>query len=213
MQKVWKMAAALTALSACALALYAQAPDRTSAQFRKAYLEKFPWTGMNTTVGDAMTLRILVEGAGAKRGLEVGSNSGFGAINMGIGFERTGGRLTSLEIDPRMVQTARQHLAAVGLDKTVTIVEGDALQAIPKLEGPFDFVFIDALKPDYLKYFKQLEPKLTPHAIVVADNVIESARQMADFLDYIQSSPNWDSAVIRASMQKNDGMLIAYRIR
>jgi caffeoyl-CoA O-methyltransferase len=213
MKKLWKAAVALAVLSVCALTLYSQAPDKTSAQFRKAYLEKFPWTGMNTTVGDAMTLRILVESAGAKSGVEVGSNSGFGAINMGIGFERTGGRLTSLEIDPLMVQTARQHLAAVGLEKTVNIVQGDALQTIPKLEGQYDFVFIDALKGDYLKYFKLLQPKLTPHAILVADNVIESARQMADFLDYMQASPDWDSSIIRASMQKNDGMLVAYRIR
>ena len=67
----------------------AQQPD--SATLRKQYLEKFPWTISNTTAGDAMMLRIMVESMGAKRGVEVGTNTGYGAINMGIGFERTGG--------------------------------------------------------------------------------------------------------------------------
>ena len=150
---------------------------------------------------------------GAKRGVEVGTNSGYGAINMGIGFERTGGHLYTVEISPRMVQTARQNLEKVGLDKTVTVLEGDALKVLPTLEGEFDFVFLDALKPDYMKYLKILEPKIKRGATLVADNVIESAKQMQDFLEYVQASPDYDTVIIRASMQKNDGMSISYKIR
>jgi predicted O-methyltransferase YrrM len=213
MPSVRKVIMALAGLSACALTLSPQTPSKTSAEFRKSYLEKFPWTGANTTAGDAMMLRILVEARGARRGLEIGSNSGFGAINMGIAFERNKGRLTSLEISPRMVAAARTHLDAVGLGGVVTVVEGDALKTIPGVEGPFDFVFIDALKPDYLKYFKLIEPKLAAGATIVADNVIAYARDMPDFLDYIQKNPAYDSVIIRASMQKNDGMLVAYKNR
>ncbi len=191
----------------------AQGPANTSDEFRKAFLEKFPWTEMCTTAEDAMLLRILIESGGAKHGAEVGTNIGFGAISEGIGFERTGGHLYTVEIDPRNVQTSRKNLQSVGLEKTVTVVEGDALKVLPTLEGGIDFVFIDALKPDYLKYFKLLEPKLTRNATVVADNVIVSARQMADYLNYIQSNPNYDSVTIRASLHKNDGMLVAFKIR
>jgi predicted O-methyltransferase YrrM len=118
-----------------------------------------------------------------------------------------------VEINPTNVRTARKNLASVGLDKTVTVIEGDALKVLPALEGGIDWVFIDALKPDYLKYFKSLEPKLVNNATLVADNVIVSARQMPDFLDYIQLNPNYDSVVIQASMHKNDGMLVAFKIR
>jgi predicted O-methyltransferase YrrM len=104
-------------------------------------------------------------------------------------------------------------LEAVGLSKTVSVIEGDALKTLPTLEGGVDFVFIDALKPDYMKYFKAIEPKLTPNATMVADNVIVSARQMSDFLAFIQTNPNWDSVVIRASTHKNDGMLVCFKIR
>jgi predicted O-methyltransferase YrrM len=193
--------------------LLARQQENTSESFRKEYLEKFPWTLSNTTAGDAMLLRILVESRGAKNGVEVGTNTGYGAINMGIGFERTGGHLTSIEIDPRTAAAARSHLAKVGLDKVVTVVEGDALKVLPTLQGTYDFVFIDARKPDYLKYLKALEPKMKPGAVIVGDNVIDYAAQMPDFLEYVQSSPLYDTQIIRASMQKNDGMTISYKIR
>jgi predicted O-methyltransferase YrrM len=168
---------------------------------------------MDTTPGDAMMLRVLVEGAKCKRGVEVGSNKGFGAINMGIAFERTGGHLFTLEIDSKMVKTCRANLEAVGLEKTVTCIEGDALKTLPTLEGEYDFIFIDALKRDYLKYLKLIEPKLKPGAVVVADNVIKSAKDMQDFLDYVQESPNYDTVIIRASIEKQDGMTVSYKIK
>ena len=195
------------------IAVHAQTPANSSSpEFRKAFLEKFPWTELCTTPEDAMVLRILIESRVAKRGVEVGGNVGYGAINMGIAFERTGGHLSSLELDPANVRTANKNLESVGLSKVVTVIEGDALKVIPTLQTGIDFVFIDAAKPQYMGYFQGLEPKLVRGATLVADNVIVSARQMADFLSYVQSSPNWDSVVIRASMHKNDGMLVAYKI-
>jgi predicted O-methyltransferase YrrM len=187
--------------------------SRTSREFREQFVKDFQRTSLNTTVGDAMMLRILVQSMGAKRGVEVGSATGFGAVNMGIGFERTGGHLYTLDIDPRMVKTCRENLKKVGLEETVTCIEGDALKTLPTLEGQFDFVFIDARKQDYLKYLKLLEPKLKPGAVIVGDNVIRSARAMTDFLDYIQESPDYDTVIIRASMEKNDGMSVSYKIR
>ncbi len=196
-----------------ALVVYSGQQDKTSDQFRKQYIKNFRRTMLNTTVGDAMMLRILVESMKAKRGIEVGSATGFGAINMGIGFERTGGHLYTLEIDPGMVKACRENLKKVGLEKTVTCIEGDALKTLPTLKGKFDFVFIDALKRDYFKYLKLIEPKLKPGAVIVGDNVIRSAGAMKDFLDYIQESPDYDTVIIRASMEKNDGMSISYKIR
>lgn len=188
-------------------------PQNKSDAFRKQFIESFHRTGLNTTPGDAMMLRILVESSKAKRGVEVGSASGFGAINMGIAFERNGGHLWTHDIDPAAVQATRANLEKVGLENVVTVVEGDALKTLPTLEGEFDFVFIDALKGDYLKYLKILEPKLKPGAVVVADNVIKSAKAMKDFLDYIENSPDYDTVTIRASMEKNDGMTVSYKIR
>jgi predicted O-methyltransferase YrrM len=143
----------------------------------------------------------------------VGSANGFGAINMGIGFERTGGHLYTLEIDPQMVKECRENLQKVGLENTVTSIEGDALKTLAQLEGEFDFAFLDARKEDYLKYLKLLEPKLKPGAVIVADNVIRSAKAMKDFLDYVQESPSYDTVIIRASMEKGDGLSVSYKIK
>ena len=196
-----------------ALFAYSRKPNTVSDEFREQFVKSFQRSSLNTTIGDAMMLRILVEGTRAKRGIEVGSANGFGAINMGIAFERTGGHLYTLEIDPQRVKECRENLKKVGLENTVTCIEGDALKTLPRLEGEFDFVFIDAVKRDYFKYFKIIEPKLKPGAVVVGDNVIRSARAMKDFLDYIQESPNYDTVIIRASMEKKDGMSISYKIR
>jgi len=139
---------------------YSAEQDKTSREFREQFIKNFHRTGMDTAIGDAMMLRILVESARCKRGVEVGSYNGFGAINMGIGFERTGGRLFTLEIDPRRVRDCRDNLKKVRLEKTVTCIEGDALKTLKTLKGEFDFVFIDAVKRDYFKYLKLIEPKL-----------------------------------------------------
>ena len=193
--------------------VYSGERNKSSDEFRKRFVKNFQRISLNTTEGDAMMLRILVESAGAKRGIEVGSATGFGAVNMGIAFERTGGHLYTLEIDPQMVKECRGNLKKAGLENTVTCIEGDALKTLRTLEGEFDFVFIDALKQDYLKYFKLIEPKLKPGAVIVGDNVIRSARAMKDFLRYIQESPNYDTVIIRASMEKNDGMSVSYKIK
>jgi predicted O-methyltransferase YrrM len=180
---------------------------------RKAFVEKFDRIGLNSAPGDAAMLRILVESSGAKRGVEVGTATGYGAILMGFGFERTGGQLITVDIDPKMVQAARENLKKVGLDDVVTVVEGDALKVLPELEGKFDFVYIDAVKSDYLKYFQALEPKLVPGTVIVADNVIRSAKSMPDFLEVINNSPDYISNTIRSDETKRDGMMVIYKVR
>ncbi len=191
----------------------AQGSRPVSDEFRQQFIRDFKRIGLNTTAGDAAFLRILVASAGCKRGIEVGAATGYGAINLGLSFERNGGHLYTLDIDPKMIAATRENVAAMGLEKTVTALEGDALQTLSSLEGTFDFLFIDAHKPDYLKYLKAIEPRLRPGAVVVADNVIRSERQMKDYLAYVQTSPDYDTVTIRASMEKNDGMTVSYKRR
>lgn len=180
---------------------------------REAFIRDLQRNDIRSTPEDAMLLRVLVETRNAQRGVEVGSAVGYGAINMGIAFERTGGQLFTLEIEPEMVKACRDNVAKTGLEKTITCIEGDALQTLPALEGEFDFVFLDAVKKDYLKYLKFLEPKLKPGAVIVADNVIQSAEAMKDYLEYIKTGPDYETVIVRASDEKQDGMAITYKIR
>ncbi len=163
---------------------------------------------MNTTPGDALFLRILVTFMNAKRGAEIGSANGYGSIHMGMAFELTGGHLYTMAISGDMVEECRENLRKVGLEKSVTCLEGDALDVIPTLDGEFDFVFIDAAKRDYFKYFKLLEPKLKRRAAIVADNVIIHAEEMREFIQTVENDPAYDMVVIRASEEKGDGMVV-----
>ena len=179
-------------------------------QFRADFIRNFSRIEWNSTPGDAQLLRILIESSGAKSGLEIGVATGYGAIVMGLGFERNGGRLTSIDPNTEMVDAARANIRTMQLQDLVTVVEGAALSVIPRLEGPFDFVFIDAVKEEYLQYFRAVEPRLKAGAIVVADNVIKHADAMRDFLDAVQNDPKYQTVVVRASEEKGDGMMVIY---
>ena len=209
----------LAALVACTIAsaggMRASAEDKpadpSSIEFRSRFIRDFKHTIMDTSADDAMFLRICVDATGAKRGIEVGTYKAFGAMNMGIAFERVGGHLYTVEINPTMAAISRANLKTVALDKSVTVIEGDALKVLPKLEGKYDFIFIDAVKRDYFRYLKDVEDKLLPGSLITADNTIGSARAMRDFLAYLDGK-GYDAVTIRASMAKNDGVTLAYKI-
>jgi caffeoyl-CoA O-methyltransferase len=181
-------------------------------RLRRRFIARFRRIEMNTAPGDAAFLRILVESSRAKRGLEIGTANGYGAIHLGMAFERNGGKLTSIDVDSTMIATARRNIEKVGLQDTAQFIEGPALDIIPTLKGKFDFVFLDAVKQDYLAYLRAIEPKLKPGALVVADNVIQFAEPMRDFLEYVTTSPRYHTVTLRASMDKNDGMTVSYRL-
>ena len=179
--------------------------------YRENFIKNFKRIGINTTRGDALFLRIIIRSMNARRGVEIGSANGYGAIHMGMGFEANGGHLYTIDISPEMVRQCRENIKKTGLQETVTCIEGDALEEIPKLTGEFDFVFIDAAKRDYYNYFKTISPKLKPGAVIVADNVISSAYAMKDFLDAMEEDPDYDMVIIRASMEKRDGLAVIYK--
>jgi predicted O-methyltransferase YrrM len=185
--------------------------SRELRHFRRDFVENFQRIGMNTTPGDARFLRILVESSRARNGLEIGTANGYGAIVMGLGFERNRGRLTTIEIDAEMAATARANVKQMKLQETVAVMKGAALKVVAKLPGPFDFVFLDAWKDEYLGYLRAVEPKLKPRALIVADNVLRLADPMRDFLDAVRSDPKYQSVVVRASEEKHDGMIVIYR--
>ena len=213
----WKVAAGIVAgvcIGAAGMRVWsAQDEVKKTRAERLEFLKNWKHHGLDTAADDAGLLRVLVAAVNAKRGVEVGSYKGFGAINMGMSFERNKGRLFTHEIDAAAADECRENLKKVGLQDTVTVVTGDALKTMPELEGDIDFVFIDAKKDDYLKYLKILEPKLKPGALIVADNTIRSAKAMKDFLDYLKESPDYESVTIRASMEKNDGMTVVCRLK
>src|SRR5690606_37400273 len=109
---------------------------------------------------DGRFLRTLVLATGAQRVLEIGGASGYSAIWMGLGLRETGGSLVTIEYDPDRARALQANITAAGLDDVVRVIAGDAFAEIPALSGTFDMVFLDAWKPDYVKFLELTLPWL-----------------------------------------------------
>lgn len=106
------------------------------------------------------------------RVLEVGTAIGYSALHMAQALEN--GKLVTLEIDPARAATARKFLDDAGVGDRVEIVEGDARETIPGLEGPFDLLFLDAAKDQYREYLELAEPLVSDRGLLVVDNLLMS---------------------------------------
>ena len=104
--------------------------------------------------------------------LEVGTAIGYSTLHMAEQLER--GRVVTLERDPERAAQARDFLSRAGVAERVELVEGDARETIQRVEGPFDFLFVDATKAEYRHYIELAEPKLTERALLVVDNLLMS---------------------------------------
>jgi predicted O-methyltransferase YrrM len=104
--------------------------------------------------------------------LEVGTAIGYSTLHRAEQLER--GRVVTLERDPERAAQARDFLSRAGVAERVELVEGDARETIQSVEGPFDFLFVDATKAEYRGYIELAEPKLTERALLVVDNLLMS---------------------------------------
>jgi caffeoyl-CoA O-methyltransferase len=159
---------------------------------------------------DGRFLRVMVAASGAKHVLEIGGAYGYSAIWMGLGLRQTGGRLTSIEYDPARARIAAENIRKAGLSDIVTVVPGDAFGQIPRLDGDFDFVFLDAWKRDYKKFFDLVMPRLTPGGLFLAHNVVNKRSEMRDFLEAIQASPSVFTTIVTPS---GEGMSVSYKVQ
>ena len=148
---------------------------------------------------DGRFLRLLIASTHRKRALEIGGASGYSAIWMAQGLRATGGTLVSIEYDPGRAKELAANITRAGLDDIVHVVAGDAFAEIPKLTGTFDFVFLDAWKRDYLKFFDLVYPRLDPGGLFTAHNVVNKRGEMKDFLDRIQHDPSLWTTIVAPS--------------
>lgn len=159
---------------------------------------------------DGRFLRLMTAASGAKRALEIGTAFGYSAIWMGLGLRQTGGRLTTIEYDPARAKVASDNIRRAGLADIVTVVPGDGFKEIPKIAGDFDFVFLDAWKRDYQRFFDLVFPRLVPRGLFLAHNVVNKQAEMRDFLGTIQNAPALLTTIVTPS---GEGMSVSYRLR
>jgi predicted O-methyltransferase YrrM len=143
----------------------------------------------------------MVASTGTKRALEIGAASGYSAIWIGLGLRATGGTLVTVEYDATRAKEAAANIRRAGLEDVVRVVAGDAFKEIPKIEGPLDFVFLDAWKPDYKRFFELVYPRLAPGGLFLAHNVVNKRAEMKDFLTTIERHPQLWTTIVAPSAE------------
>ena len=144
---------------------------------------------------DGRFLRLMVASKKAQHALEIGGASGYSAIWIGMGLRDTGGRLVTIEYDPERAKELAANIKRTGLSDIVQVLAGDAFQQIPKVPGTFDFVFLDAWKKDYKRFFDMVYPRLDKGGLFLAHNVVNKRSEMGDFLDAIRKPEMWTTIV------------------
>ncbi len=145
---------------------------------------------MNVPCRDGRFLYDFIIQHDYKRGLEIGTFTGYSALWMGLALQKTGGKLITIEMDKGYGQVAQQNFQKAGLEDVIDSRINNAFEEIPKIEGKFDFIFIDAWKPDYVKFLRLLEDRILPGGAIIAHNVTNYARDMQEFLDVIRNDPS-----------------------
>ena len=190
------------------LALHAR-QDEVLARVERDTAE-LPMAMMATTPDEAALLEMLARLIGARRALEIGTFTGYGAISIARGLAE-GGSLTCLEVSEEFAEIARRNIDAAGLSDRVEIRLGpadEALRAMPE-EPTFDYVFIDADKKGYPTYYDLVVPRLVSGGLLLLDNVFlggdvvsphdERTRIMHELNDRVTADERVDSVMIHVA--------------
>ena len=170
---------------------------------------RYRWQDMNVPQSDGKILHDLIIKNKYTNALEIGTSTGHSAIWMAWALSKTGGKLITIEINERRYKEALANFKEAGLSEIIDARLADAHDLVPKLEGPFDFVFCDADKDWYKNYLKAVLPKLEVGGCFTAHNV--AARRMRgirEFLDYLYALPNMETSIDRSSYS---GVSISYK--
>ncbi len=151
-----------------------------------------------------------------RRILEIGTYTGYSAICLAEGLQE-GGKLITIDKNEELEEMMREAWEGAGLSDRIELHLGDAMAIIPELEGPFDLVFIDADKKNYLKYYHMVLPKMRPGGFIMADNVLWSGKiadneahdadtlALREFNDYLMQ----DARVETLLLPVRDGIMMA----
>ncbi len=160
-------------------------------------------------------LELLVHASGARRVLELGTFSGYGALSMAAGLAPDG-HIDTCEVDERNAEVAQRYIARSPYADRITVHLGPALDTIARLEGEFDFVFIDADKVNYVNYYEAMLPRLSERGLIAADNTLwsgkvldetddsESTRAIRAFNDHVRA----DERVTSVMLTVRDGVTL-----
>jgi caffeoyl-CoA O-methyltransferase len=141
---------------------------------------------------DGRILRVLAESIGAKHVVELGTSVGHSGIWFCLAMQKTGGKLTTFEIDEGRAARARENFKRAGVENLVTLMFGDAHQEVLKLKEPIDLMFLDADKEGYVDYLNKLLPLVRPGGLIVAHNMNQRQAD-PNYLKAITTNPDLET--------------------
>jgi predicted O-methyltransferase YrrM len=151
----------------------------------------------------------LIRAARPSTVVEFGTSFGISTIHLAAAVADNGyGRVVSTELSAAKVARARANIAEAGLSDWVTILEGDARETLSTLTPPVEFVLLDGWKNLYLPVLRMLEPRLQPGALILADDTVSQAAELADYLGYVRDPAN---GYLSIPFPESDGMEITSR--
>jgi predicted O-methyltransferase YrrM len=154
-------------------------------------------------------LYALVRAAHPATVVEFGTSFGISTIHLAAAVRDNGaGRVISTELNAAKAAQARANLAEAGLSDWVTILLGDARQTLATIDAPVGFVLLDGWKNLYLPVLQLLEPRLTPGALILADDTVSMAEEMPDYLAYIRDPAH---GYLSIPFPESDGLEITCR--
>ncbi|MGK6349712.1 O-methyltransferase [Parapedobacter sp. DT-150] len=167
----------------------------------RAFLEanRQQWHDLNVPYEDGQVLHDLIVANNYRSALEIGTSTGHSTVWIAWALSKTGGKLTTIEIDENRQKQAMENIKAAGLSDVVDFKLGDAHQIVKTVDGPFDFVFSDADKDWYVQYFKDVDPKLSKGGSFTAHNVLQSISGIGEYMDMVNNHPDYETTVEKSS--------------
>jgi caffeoyl-CoA O-methyltransferase len=168
------------------------------------------WSDLNVSYEDGKILYSLVLDGRYKNILEIGTSTGHSTIWLAWAASKTGGRVTTIEINQERQEKALANFKKAGLASYIDARLADAHQLVPRLQGPYDFIFCDADKEWYLQYFLDLEAKISPKGCFTAHNVLwRYDPHIKKFLDYVQGNREFRTHIEKGG---GEGVSVSCRI-
>ncbi len=174
-----------------------------------AELEKTQKEFWNIPRKTGVLINTFIKMMNVQNALEIGTSNGYSGLWISKALKETGGKLTTIEFYEKRQSVAIENFIKCGVNDIIRPLQGSACDILEGLDADekFDFVFIDASKREYVKYFELVKPHLTPKALIIADNITSHAEKVQDFIDAVDADDEFQYEIVEVP----GGILVAYR--
>ena len=174
-----------------------------------AELEKTQKEFWNVPRQTGVMLNMFIKMMNVKNALEIGTSNGYSGLWLSKALKETGGHLTTIEFYEKRQSIAIENFKTCGVNDIITAIQGSAIMILENLpeDVKYDFVFIDANKQEYIKYFNLIKPHLTTKCFIAADNILSHEEKVKPFVEAINNDDEFQYEILELP----GGLLTAFR--